>query len=157
MKKVSEMENKNIIYKILNRREKKRREGEIREFGSSSVGDLAFLLLIFFIVTGSFMLRQGIFFLLPSQSAGSIKLEEKQIVEIQPENNGFILNGNPLSRTSLIKALIDIKEKTSSIVLMIQMKSQVKYERLVDTLSVARETGIKRVSLKNIGGGDRNE
>ncbi len=142
--------NKNeIIVRILRRRKRLKHEIEIRSFDTSSIGDLAFLLLIFFIVTASFLLRQGIFFSLPSKSSGSIKIEKKQIIEIYPLNQGFQYNGKVIERDELKQVLIKQKEKIKNCVLFIRMKPNVKYDRLVDMLSVARETGQKRVSLKN--------
>lgn len=149
------MDSNSIILKILHRREKKRLTSEHKPFETSSMGDLAFLLLIFFIVTGSFVIRQGIFFSLPSQTAGSVKLDEKQIIEVYPLNNGYQHNGEVLNRDEFTKVLVDRRNKISSLVLIIFMKPKVKYDRLVDTLSLAQETGIKRVSLKNVVEGDR--
>lgn len=142
--------NKNkIIVKILRKRERLKREIETRSLDTSSIGDLAFLLLIFFIVTASFLLRQGIFFSLPSTSAGSIKIEKKQIIEVYPLNQGFQYNGKVIERDELKQVLIRRQEKNRNSVLFIRMKPKVKYDRLVDMLSVVREIGMKRVSLKN--------
>ncbi len=146
------MYNNNIILKIIRRREMKKRVSEYKPFESSSIGDLAFLLLIFFIVTGSFVLRQGIFFSLPSQTAGSVKLEEKLIVDVYPQDNGFQYNEDIMNREAFKDMLTERKNESSEVVLIIHMKQQVKYDRLVDTLSIAKEAGIKRISLKNISG-----
>ncbi len=120
---------------------------------SSSMGDMAFLLLIFFIVTSSFILRQGIFFSLPSPKSGSVKLMDNQIIEVYPENAGFTVNGKNISREELITKMHMQKELHKDSVVIIKMKDNVRYERLVDTLSAARECRILRVSLKNAGGG----
>ena len=47
-----------------------------------------------------------------------------------------------------MKGKREISEKS---ILVIHMKPDVRYERLIDTLSVARETGISKVSLKKAG------
>ncbi|MDY6933368.1 MAG: biopolymer transporter ExbD [Spirochaetota bacterium] len=145
------MDRNNIILQLIRRHKKQKLLNEHKAFESTSIGDLAFLLLIFFIVTGSFVIRQGIFFSLPSRSAGSIKLEEKFIIEVYPLNNGFQYNGDILDREAFKKILIDHKKEAINIVIIILMQPDVKYDHLVDTLSLAKETGIKRVSLKNIG------
>ncbi len=149
------MDNNTTILRILRRREKLRHTHDYKPFESSSIGDLAFLLLIFFIVTGSFVIRQGIFFSLPSQSAGSVKLEEKLIVEVYPQNDGFRYNGDIMDRNTFKKMLVERKNEASEVVLIIHMEPQVKYDRLVDALSIAKESSIKRISLKNIGGENR--
>ena len=50
-----------------------------------------------------------------------------------------------------MQMIVDHNKINPDTVLIIYMNPQVKYDRLVDTLSVAKETGMKRVSLKNIG------
>ena len=138
-----------IIWKILRRREVVRRRREEKDFDSSSIGDMAFLLLIFFIVTGSFMLRQGIFFSLPSKTAGAIKLDRKEIFEVFPQDEGFLYNGVVINRDEFKEKLALHKINSPEGVLVIRMRKEVNYNRLVDTLSVAKETGLTRVSLKN--------
>lgn len=142
------MNKKQIIYRILNRKEKLRKMQDERQFDSSPMGDIAFLLLIFFIVTSSFILRQGIFFSLPSKSAGSVSLKDNKIVEVYPQDSGFLYNDRIITREQLKEVLNEKKEKVPDSVLIIRMKPKVAYDRLVDTLSVAKETKIKRVSLK---------
>jgi len=144
------MNKKALIVKVLHRISFRKRMFEHKPFESSSVGDLAFLLLIYFIVTSSFILRQGIFFSLPSQKAGSIKLNENQIVEIYPRENGFIYEGSLINRRRFSRIMEKQMSADKEKVLIIKMSKDVRYDRLVDTLSVARETGARRVSVKNM-------
>lgn len=143
------MENDNVIVKILQRRGRLKRRSDERTFDSISIADMAFLLLIFFIVTGSFVLRQGIFFSLPSKTAGSVSLDERQITEVYPREEGFLHDGTLLNREQFGRLLREREKTVREGVLMIHMGERVRYERLVDTLSVARESGVRRVSLKN--------
>ncbi len=145
------MNAKQVVLKLLTRRRSRRSEFLPGSFDSSSIGDLAFLLLIYFIVTASFMLRQGIFFSLPSQKAGSISIEQKKIVEVYPVNNGFLYQGETLNRSEFKEILSGIRRDIPGSVLAIHMKPRIPYDRLVDTLSVAKETGFARISLKNLG------
>jgi len=147
------MNDNGIIYKVLRRRHARRSWRDERTFDSSSIADMAFLLLIFFIVTSSFILRQGIFLTLPSKTAGAVMMKPDQVLEVVPENSGFIVDGRPMDRDAFKKRVTEHKEAQPKGVLIVRMKESVKYERLVDTLSVARETGLKRISLKDSGGG----
>jgi biopolymer transport protein ExbD len=127
-------------------------QSEHIKFEATSMGDMAFLLLIFFIVTGSFVLRQGIFFSLPSKSASPVRVEESRIVETWPETEGFTVEGRSFSR-ELFKEMMKARVETvNQTVLIINMKENVRFERLVDALSVAKESGVKNVSLRNQGG-----
>lgn len=146
------MKNSTIIQKILRRRKSIKEIKEEKLIDSASIGDMAFLLLIFFIVTSSFILRQGIFLSLPSPTSSSIKMDQSKLVEVFPENEGFTFNNETINRETLVAVLNEQKTKEKDSVLIIRMKDNVKYERLVDALSVAKETRIGRVSLKKQGG-----
>jgi biopolymer transport protein ExbD len=145
------MNKKNLIISILSRRKRLKiiKERKEESTDSSSIGDIAFLLLIFFIVTSSFILRQGIFLSLPSKNAAASKVKENLIVEVVPKNSGFIVDGEFLNRKIFKKKLQIERQKSKDIVLLVRMKDDVKYDRLIDALSVAKESGVERVSLKN--------
>lgn len=116
------------------------------------MGDLSFLLFIFFMVTGSFILREGIFFSLPSMRSDVIRLNPNQAMEVTPLDNGFVFHNMLLDRETFVKEVKRIQNKGGK-VLVINMNPDVKYDRLVDTLSVARETGTRKVSLSSAGKG----
>jgi len=73
-------------------------------------------------------------------------------VEVYPLNKGFRYDGEVLDREAFKKRLYKRTCKDRNCVMFIMMKRKVKYARLVDTLSVAREIGFKRISLKNAEG-----
>lgn len=146
------LKKKALIRKISIRSKRMRLSRDEKFFESSAMGDLAFLLLIFFIVTSSFMIRQGIFFSLPSNTAGVVRLTDDQIMEVAPQNNGFLYRGMMVEREVFLKMMEQQMKVDGKKVLIIAMGSTVKYDRLVDTLSVAKEAGIRRVSLKQMNG-----
>jgi biopolymer transport protein ExbD len=80
-------------------------------------------------------------------------VDEDKLIEVEPRNDGFRYRGMLMGRDSMVDELKKLHKNDPERVLIIVMARDVKYERLVDTLSVARETGIGRVSLKNAGGG----
>lgn len=146
------MNKKVLVLRILDRCTRRKRSMEYKPFESSSIADLAFLLLIFFIVTGSFILRQGIFFSLPAPDAGATRIDPKLIVELYPRNSGYLYKGVQLDREKISEMLVNRKRANPETVLLIMMKKSVRYDRFVDALSLARETGIQRVSLKEMDG-----
>jgi biopolymer transport protein ExbD/biopolymer transport protein TolR len=118
-------------------------------FESTSIGDLAFLLLSFFIVTSSFILRQGVFFSLPSKNSGAMRVEQRQLLEVFPVNDGFVIDNTLINRKDFSELLQKRNDEMKDSILVVKMAPEVPYARLVDTLSVARETGTTRISLKN--------
>jgi len=136
------------FYYIYRKRKKRDNLTEEQTFDSSAMADMAFLLLIFFIVTSSFILRQGIFFSLPSKSAGAA-VSANKMLNLYPKNKGFILEGKSFQRGDLLTRLKEIKQESPNLILVINMTGQVKYERLIDALSLAKEVGLKKISLKD--------
>lgn len=136
------------MYWFSHKNKPQQKQSRLIEFDTTPIADLSFNLLIFFIVTASFIIRQGVFLSLPSLSAGTVKVEPSQVIEIYPRDNGFIADGKALDRKALLQYLTVRKSQTKEAVSIIYMKPNIKYERLVDTLSAIRESGLSRISLK---------
>lgn len=117
---------------------------------TSAMGDVAFLLLIFFIVTTSFILRQGIFFTLPSKNEGAQKIEENMLMKLYPEEQGFLYEGKKIGRDELEEQLKMRLAQQKDLIVLIYMKEDVPYRRLVETLSAVKEEGVRRVSVKTV-------
>jgi len=131
-------------------KKRKMRKGrmEFTLFESFSIGDLAFLLLIFFIVTSSFILREGIFFSLPSNSGSAVRVDAKQIIDVYPENMGFRIDDKLMVREEALEKMKSHRESVDDAVIIIHMRDGIIYDRFIDTLSLAKETGIGRVSIR---------
>ncbi len=114
----------------------------------ASMADLAFLLLIFFIVTASFVLRQGVFLSLPTNAA-SVKVDAKNLLEVYPENQGYTVEGKIIQRSELLKLIGDRKQLNKDTIMVIYMRPNIPYDRLVDTLSAAKEKKLNKISLKD--------
>ena len=137
----------NIRYFL--RKARTRREVRQADFDSSAVADLAFLLLIFFIVTSSFILRQGLFLSLPSSKSSAVRVDAKKLFKVYPQKAGFKYKGKRYDRAQLAAELQKQKEKIKDLIMIIYMNEEVAYERLVDTMSLAKEQKIKKLSIKD--------
>lgn len=119
-------------------------------FDSSSIADLAFLLLIFFIVTSSFILPQGLNMTLPSKSSKAIKVNPNKLIEIYPRKKDYFSQGKVLSKIELKELFKKRMEEQKEIIAKIHMPNQLPYKRLVDTINIAKSVGIKKISLKEV-------
>lgn len=126
-----------------------RRRLNLPDSDSSGIGDIAFLLLIFFIVTSSFVIQQGIFLGLPSPNAASQRVEQENLAEIYPQLNDYLYNQQSYSREELLEKLITDFEENEKLIAVIYMTDDLVYNRLVETLSIVREAGLEKVSVKN--------
>ena len=140
------------VKRLVERRIREKRTFEHKPLEVISISDIAFLLFIFFIVTSSFVLREGIFFSLPSRNAATIRLEDDKIAEVEPVDDGFRYKGLLMRREAFVQEMKEFIGGDRNRVLIIAMSPYVKYDRLVDTLSVAKEAGVRRVSIKNTEG-----
>lgn len=112
------------------------------------MADLAFLLLIFFIVTSTFVVSKGLFLSLPSEDAKTTKKKDLQSFDVFPLEEGYELSGKKMSKASITKTLKSAQKKTDHVLLVIKMRKNIAYGRMVECLGIAKELGVK-VSLKN--------
>lgn len=145
------MVKKKIIHRFLVKRMRNWRSREDLFIEPTSMADISFLLLLFFIVTSSFLIREGIFFSLPEKGA-SVRVEEENVIEVYPVEKGFRVDKVLIDRRGLKERLERSLAESPGKILIIRMGSDIRYDRLVDALGVAKETGMNRVSLKHDSG-----
>lgn len=114
----------------------------------SSISDIAFLLLIFFVVTSSFFVPQGIFFQLPSNKKIAQEVPESQVIEINVLKEDYSISGSLYTTTDLMDHLKEeIKEDPKKITI-IYMSRELPYNRLTQTFDIVRGAGGEKLALK---------
>ncbi len=139
-----------IINYLEHRRKRDIMKAPLANFESTSMGDIAFLLLIFFIVTGSFIVRQGIFFSLPSKSSGVQNVAMDTIMEVIPGKVDYSYEEKQYSGDQIADLMKKRFAANKELIVLFRMPSDVPYERLTDSLSIVREIGVKYVSVKDL-------
>lgn len=117
---------------------------------SGALSDLAFLLIIFFIVTAVFKVNQGFLLGLPSKdSVKIVNAEEIVKVKLTSENKidyrGQLLSINELEK--VISDKIKIKEKTT---LLLKIDPKAKYQNVIDILNIVKKFEIENFSFSMI-------
>ena len=127
---------------------KKKRRG-LDEINSSSMADIAFLLLVFFLVTTTISMDKGINIVLPADG------EQKEIPKTNITNILINESGNVLldDIPTLIKDIKGIAEKKMAVndkmIFSVQSHSKTKYShylKVLDQLKMAKAT---RISITN--------
>lgn len=136
------------VYRFKLARHQKVREKSQEQFDASSIGDLSFLLLIFFIVTSSFLLKQGLFISLPSPQSVSQSIDANRVLSVAPQTEGYLVNGVLKTETELRKVIQTKSSEVEDPVILVSMKAGVPYNKLVQALSISREEKVTKVSLK---------
>lgn len=139
-----------IISYLSRRREHEHRRHALESFEATSMGDIAFLLLIFFIVTGSFIVRQGIFFSLPSKSSGVRNVAIESVMEIFPGANDYTVDEKKMTPDELKNEMRKRFAQNKELIVLFRMPQDIAYERLTDSLSIVREIGVQYVSVKDV-------
>ena len=106
--------------------------------------DMLFLILLFFLVTSSFIEQPNIKLELPSSKyAATSKLEEK-VLTISQDGKLFFQN-KPVERTDLIPVLENAFSGQSDKTLVMRADKNVSYGVIVDVMDAAKGAGLKKI------------
>jgi biopolymer transport protein ExbD len=121
------------------------------------MSDIAFLLLIFFLVTTIFALEQGIPLVLPGKESTNVKISRKNILVVQAHANGAIVVDNESVNLRQLRPLIERRlAENEKLVVVIETHPDSEYGLMIDVLDELRLADARRISLKTMkpyGGG----
>ncbi len=115
----------------------------------TSLVDVLFLLLIFFMVTSSFVEQPNIQLELPSTKHSEISKINKTVLTIAKDGQLF-LQDIPVDKDQLEKKLRRILLDTGDEVLVLKADKEVSYGDVVDIMDDAKGAGFKRVVAPTI-------
>ena len=133
---------------------KKRKKEALGELTMASTSDVAFLLLIFFIVTTIFAAEQGLTLVLPGkqkQDEDTVRVKESNIATILiAENNSVTLDRKPIVINHIKQAIEDRLLANSKLVVVLQVHPDANYGMMIACLDELRLAHANKVSLKTI-------
>ncbi|MFC1594748.1 ExbD/TolR family protein [Candidatus Omnitrophota bacterium] len=106
--------------------------------------DVVFQLLIFFMLTSSFIFQPGIKVHLPPAVTSEVIQEESSIITVSRENVIY-LNGKLVTASELKDALAPVAKKNRPI--LIKADRRAALGRVVEIWDLCRELGINRVNI----------
>ena len=125
-------------------REKKTKGAEIP---TASMADIAFLLLIFFMVTTVFANEVGLQILLP-EKGDEVKVKSENIQRIYVEEKGEIrINGESVSQDQLVDEVKKILAENPKAIFSIKTHPDAQYQYTVNALDKLRLADAERYSL----------
>jgi biopolymer transport protein ExbD len=125
-------------------REKKQKGAEIP---TASMADIAFLLLIFFMVTTVFANEVGLQIMLPEKGA-EVKVKSESIQRIYVEEKGEIrLNGESVNQDQLVDEVKAILAEKPKAIFSIKTHPDAQYQYMVNALDKLRLAEADRYSL----------
>lgn len=121
---------------------------------TSSMADIAFLLLIFFLVTTTMDVDKGIPMVLPERG-GEVKINPKNIAKILVNASGDVLFDNNIVSDIELKELLStrIKERgvdsedKPKLIVSIKTDRETEYDRYITILDIIKEAGATKISI----------
>lgn len=131
---------------------KKKKKEALGELRMDSTADVAFLLLIFFIVTTIFAAEQGLTLVLPGkqkQENDSVKVKESNIATIFVQaDNSITLDRKPIVVNHIKQAIEDRILANPKLVVVLKIHPEADYGYMVACLDELRLANANKVSLK---------
>lgn len=109
--------------------------------------DMVFLLLVFFLLTSSFVLQEGIKVDLPSAKSSEIQQEKEEIVISITKDNEIYLNQRQVDLETLSQGLVEIIKEDPNKPVVIRADKGIILEMAVKVLDIVRLSGAKRVVI----------
>jgi biopolymer transport protein ExbD len=121
------------------------------EIPTASMADVAFLLIIYFMVTSTFAATRGLDFALPEQEDNPplIEKEESVLIEIGAAGN-YVVDQQPMQLDEILDYLKPKLERNPMKPVIIRPDPAAPYGRMVDVFDELRAGAERGVEVKNI-------
>ncbi len=120
-----------------------------QEINSSSMADIAFLLLVFFLVTTTISIDKGISLVLPSEG-NELEVNRKNIVNILMNESGKVLLDDKPIKMSAIRGIVERKiAGNPNLIFSVQTHPRSKYQDYLRILDQLKEAKASKISIAN--------
>ncbi len=110
----------------------------------TSLIDVIFLLLIFFLVTATFSEQPALRIDLPRASSPGIGLREEMVLAVTREGN-FFLDQKPVERGRLAELLAESARSREDPTLVLKADREVSYGLIVELMDISRRVGMEKI------------
>tara|TARA_B100001750_G_scaffold75772_1_gene60218 strand:- start:574 stop:966 length:393 start_codon:yes stop_codon:yes gene_type:complete len=126
-----------------------KRKRKVDEVNSSSMADIAFLLLVFFLVTTTISMDKGINIILPADGSEK-EVDKNNLVNIAMNDQGKILVDDSPKLLREIKLLAEKRiAANSKIIFSVSTHERTKYQDYVSLLDELKKAKATRISIAN--------
>ena len=127
----------------------KKQRRPIEEINSSSMADIAFLLLVFFLVTTTISMDKGISLVLPSEG-NELEVNRKNIVNILMNESGKVLLDDKPIKVNDIKGKVEKKlSGNPNLIFSVQTHPRTQYQDYLKVLDQLKEAKATKISIAN--------
>ena len=126
-----------------------KRKRKVDEVNSSSMADIAFLLLVFFLVTTTISMDKGINIILPADGSEK-EVDKKNLVYIAMNDQGKVLVDDAPSLISEIKLMAEKKIAANpKIIFSVSTHERTKYQDYIGLLDELKKAKATKISIAN--------
>lgn len=126
----------------------KKREKEEVEIPSSSLADIAFLLLVFFLVCTTIDVDKGVRMVLPPDEVDIEEINTKNIANILINDQGSVLLDNEAVRVEEIGRIVKDKlRENDKLIISLKTTRGTKYDVYISVLDQLKLSGATRISI----------
>jgi len=127
----------------------KPRRNEMQEVNSSSMSDIAFLLLVFFLVTTTISLDKGISLILPAEG-NEMEVNKNNIVNVLINDQGGVMfDDKPTPIKDIKRKSIDRINQNEKIIFSVLTTKRTKYKYYIEVLDQLKQAGATKISIAN--------
>ncbi|HOJ64271.1 MAG TPA: biopolymer transporter ExbD [Spirochaetota bacterium] len=121
---------------------------------SGSMSDLAFLLIIFFIVIAIFNINKGFILGLPQKNSTKI-VNIKDIIKINIKENGDIFyNKEKVTIDDIEKNIKEDLDNNPNLTVLLKIEENVKYQNVVNIIEIVRKLNVENFSFSIMKDGE---
>jgi len=126
-----------------------KRKRKVDEVNSSSMADIAFLLLVFFLVTTTISMDKGINIILPAEGSNK-DVNTEDIINVVLAADGSIVFDEKLKKIHEIKSLVENEiRKNKNMIFSIKTSPRADYQDYVSLLDEFKKAKAKKISIAN--------
>ena len=126
-----------------------KRKRKVDEVNSSSMADIAFLLLVFFLVTTTISMDKGINIILPAEGSNK-DVNTEDIINVVLAADGSIVFDEKLKKIHEVKSLVENEiRKNKNMIFSIKTSPRADYQDYVLLLDEFKKAKAKKISIAN--------
>ncbi len=123
------------------------------EINLASSSDIAFLLIIFFMITSAFIYKEGLHLSLPDKSKKPQVVADKEITTIVvKEDETTTLNDKKMTVKEIEEKVNQLvtEDTEDELIILLKFDADVRYQKAVEVIDAMKVAGAKKLSLRMI-------